>query len=210
MKSKELSSLLIKGTEWFARLAVLNLVWILFSLPILTFVPATYAMFSVLKDWNEGDTKRSVYDVFKENFRHSFKRSLQIGWPFIITGLILLVNLYFFFTTSTEVSWFFVLKYANILLAVFHLFLFFYSFSLSQFKEDWSTKNLVAGAFVLMMIQPLVSLSVGTLFVLMAFGFLYFPAFLFFFSASVPAFIFVKATETGYKKWMTKNHIQGL
>jgi uncharacterized membrane protein YesL len=63
--------LLDKVTNFF----FLNIIWLLCSLPLITFFPATAAMFSVFKDWIQGKETnlfKSFLNYFKIHFQHSF------------------------------------------------------------------------------------------------------------------------------------------
>lgn len=53
----------------------LNILWLVFCLPVLTIFPATTAMFCVLRQWilhKDTSVYRSFMGYFKENFRQSF------------------------------------------------------------------------------------------------------------------------------------------
>lgn len=206
MKKVNWPELLIKGTEWFSRLAVLNLLWLLFSLPIFTLIPATFTLFAILKRWTEGELDQSTFSLFKEIFFSSFKRSFRIGLPFLVVGFILIVNLIFFFTTINSSPWFSILKNANLLLALLYIYLLFYSLALSQFTE-WKNTKIISTAFLLMLSQPRYTLMAAGSILLLIFIFDFFPALFFFFSGSVIGLIFVKATQQGYSKLVRKAHV---
>lgn len=64
-------SFLEKITNFF----LLNLIWLLLSLPLITLFPATTAMYAVLRDWVQGKDSGVVkpfFQYFKSNFKHSF------------------------------------------------------------------------------------------------------------------------------------------
>lgn len=208
MKKVNWSSMLIRGTEWFARLAVLNLVWLLFSLPLFTIIPATYTLYAILKMWNDREgLDLTIFSLFKNTFVSSFRKSYQLGLPFIVVGLILVVNLIFFFTTTSESAWFFILKIATIILAILYVFLFSYSFALSAFKVE-KAKSIIWTAFVIMLSQPTYTVMIGLSILLSTVIFDLFPALLFFFSISVIGLLFLKATNQGYKKLIRKIQIK--
>ncbi|UOK56143.1 YesL family protein [Bacillus sp. OVS6] len=48
---------------------LLNLLWIVFSLPIITVFPATVAMFGILKEWSNGSEQpvlSTFFSIFKK------------------------------------------------------------------------------------------------------------------------------------------------
>ena len=70
-----LDSKLYRGLDRFTNIFLLNLIWLLSSLPLITIFPATVAMFSVFKDWTEGKERnliKSFFRYFKKYFKHSF------------------------------------------------------------------------------------------------------------------------------------------
>jgi len=203
MKKGDPSSYLVKGTEWFARLAVLNLLWLLFSVPIVTIIPATCALFSVLAKWTRENEKLPAYRTFKDAFFNEFVESYKIGWLFIVVGVILLVNLFFFQIQDLSNNWFYILKYANYLLAVLYFILFGYSFSLKQLVP-FKPIQLIAGAFVLAISPPILTLLILLGTGMLAGIFLYMPALLFFFSTSLPGLAFTFASKKGYERLMKK------
>ncbi|NUK30252.1 DUF624 domain-containing protein [Parageobacillus sp. VR-IP] len=50
--------------EWIWRLLVLNIIWFLFSLPIVSIIPATVAMFAVIEKWLTCDIDILIYKTF--------------------------------------------------------------------------------------------------------------------------------------------------
>ena len=59
-----------------SRLILLNLAWAVASLPVVTFIPATAAMFGVIREWRRGD-EPSVFPRFVHHFRANFGRRLE-------------------------------------------------------------------------------------------------------------------------------------
>jgi uncharacterized membrane protein YesL len=74
--------------EVVANLFLLNLLWMLTCLPIVTIFPATAAMFGVVRQWQlykDSSFLRLFFQYFKENFKQSFQ--IGIVW-LVITSLI--------------------------------------------------------------------------------------------------------------------------
>lgn len=199
MRKIDWSNMIVKGIEWFARLAVLNLVWLLFSLPIFTFLPATVAMMVVLKKWRNNEERDTpVFSLYKQVFFAFFKRSYRIGWPFIVVGVILVINLVFFFSVTSQLSLFFIFKSANFFLAGLYLLLFFYSLAVSTFLEG-SSKKIVGFAFIMLFSQIGETIRILLYLFLIVVIFNFYPALLFFFSGSVLGMVFLSASEKAYK-----------
>lgn len=80
--------------EKFANLLILNALWLICSLPILTIGPATSAMLCVVRQWKlhqDTSSVRNFFYYFKENFKYSF----IIGILYIGYSILLFFNLYY-------------------------------------------------------------------------------------------------------------------
>ncbi|WP_404406407.1 YesL family protein [Jeotgalibacillus malaysiensis] len=79
-----------KGTN----IVLLNLLWLIGCIPVITIGPSTAAMFSVIRDWEDGDDS-----VFRSYLR-AFKSSLKNGWSgtvWLVVISVFLVDLLFFY-----------------------------------------------------------------------------------------------------------------
>ena len=85
-----LDSKFYRWLEVFANFLLLNLLWLLACIPVLTIYPATAAMFAVVRDWvRKKDV--GVIQPFFLGFRENFKQSFVIGmvWTLFGTALVL-------------------------------------------------------------------------------------------------------------------------
>ena len=88
---------LFRGLEKVVNVVYLNILWILFSIPIVTIGASTTAMFSVMMKMardREGYIFKSFWKAFKENF----KQSTVIWIIIIVVGTFLVADMYYFFT----------------------------------------------------------------------------------------------------------------
>ena len=79
---------IMKALSRVADLAILNVLWLICSLPIVTMGAATTALISVtlkMTDDKEGYLFRSYFKAFKRNFKQS-----TIGWLIILVALLIL------------------------------------------------------------------------------------------------------------------------
>lgn len=92
---KLFSGKLASGIELFGSFLLLNLMWLLFSLPVITLFPSTSAMFEVIKKWKAEGVDSWVFQPFFQAFKKHFKLSvtLEIIWLAILASLS--VDLYF-------------------------------------------------------------------------------------------------------------------
>lgn len=105
-------------SEWLIRLIWTNLLWIAFTilgLGIFGIMPATVALFTVVRRWTLGETDISVWPVFKNAYFAEWKKSNAIGLIFAAIGAFLFLDLSF----SEQMTGFF-----SLFLYVFFLFLF--------------------------------------------------------------------------------------
>ncbi|MEK3889730.1 YesL family protein [Bacillus sp. FSL K6-3431] len=78
--------------ERFTNFILLNLLWIIMCIPIITIFPATAAMFGVVRQWvqkKDDGVFRNFFSFFKENFLQSF----LIGIVWMILAFILYYNI---------------------------------------------------------------------------------------------------------------------
>ena len=88
-----LDSRVYRWLEVFTNFLILDLIWLVSCLPVVTIYPATAAMFGVTRDWvRKGDTE--ILGPFVERFRENFKQSFGIGLLWTLIGLGLGLDLY--------------------------------------------------------------------------------------------------------------------
>ncbi len=83
-----------KAYRWLSAAAdffLLNLVWLLACLPVVTALPATAAMFGVVRDWTRGK-EAGVLETFVLRFRQNFALSLVVGMLWVLFGGALLLD----------------------------------------------------------------------------------------------------------------------
>lgn len=112
-------------------------------------------------------------------------------------GIILVINLVFFFSVTSQFSLFFIVKNANVILAALYLLLFFYSLAVSTFLEG-SSKKIIGFAFIMLFSQIGETLRIVLYLFLIMVIFKFYPALLFFFSGSVLGMVFLSASENAY------------
>ncbi|MFC0472125.1 YesL family protein [Halalkalibacter kiskunsagensis] len=95
MEKQDWKSGLARFSEWFACLAYINLLWIgftLLGLLFLGFVPATVAMFTVLRKWMRRKLEMSIFKEFWTSFKKEFVKSNAAGLILILIGYVLYVD----------------------------------------------------------------------------------------------------------------------
>jgi uncharacterized membrane protein YesL len=127
--------LLIGLMEWIWRLIYLNIVWLLFSLPIITIIPATFAMFSIVDKWLS-EEEPPLFTTFVSEFKSMFRSSYPLGAAIVIIGSFITMDLLILKGEGSAI-WVMV-RYALIFLAAFFLIASCYSLTLHRYcRFSW-------------------------------------------------------------------------
>jgi uncharacterized membrane protein YesL len=86
-----LDSKVYRSLDVFANLLLLNVLWLISCIPLVTAFPATAAMFGVVREWiRDGDY--TVLGPFAKHFKANFAQSLLIGVLWLVFGLVLIAD----------------------------------------------------------------------------------------------------------------------
>jgi uncharacterized membrane protein YesL len=142
-------------TEWIMRFSVTNVLWVLCSLPFFfvlvllfssnltpdlvkqtfiiagivapfTLVPATAAMFVVVRKWITGDTDVPLLKTFFRGYKENYRQSMIGGIVFMVFGLILYVN-YTFYIARTGYAYYMSFLFIGLLALLGAAFINFFS-----------------------------------------------------------------------------------
>jgi uncharacterized membrane protein YesL len=167
--------------EWAAKIAGINLLWILFNLPIayltlslftvkemweisflimtiavlvpFIFFPATTAMFGIVRKWVMKE-EVPIIRFYWKYYKENYKRSLVGGLIFSVLWAIVGVDYYYFHTRIYLVSYLFL--FLMVWLLIITLFFFAHTVH-SDTKFGQGLKN----AFILSMANPIYSIGVA-------------------------------------------------
>ncbi|MBS4219224.1 DUF624 domain-containing protein [Bacillus sp. FJAT-49711] len=87
--------------EKISNLFILNVLWIVSCIPIITIFPATAAMFSVVRQWKLKH-EVSVVKPFINAFKLNFKQSLLIGLLWIPFAFLLYLDYFYVIQAASE------------------------------------------------------------------------------------------------------------
>ncbi|KAB8125860.1 DUF624 domain-containing protein [Gracilibacillus oryzae] len=76
----------------FANFVLLNILWFVCCIPVITFFPATTAMYRVVHHWHKDGIDFGVTSLFFRSFKLYFKKSFIIGLGWLFVALILYLN----------------------------------------------------------------------------------------------------------------------
>jgi uncharacterized membrane protein YesL len=121
------------ATDFF----LLNLIWLVACLPVVTIFPSTVAMFGVVRDWVRGK-EGNLTRTFITRFRENFGQSLLVGAIWTVFG----VALFFDFLVANQLSYWaeIVLKLLLVLVSTVYAFGSVYLFPVMvHYEADWKT-----------------------------------------------------------------------
>ena len=153
MRTDGLIGVLYIITEWIMRLAVTNLLWVLFNVPIIFiglnllvadttdefiflcivimallpffFFPATMSMFAIVRDWIINQVDVQIIRSFWKHYKMNYVRSMFGGIIIVLIWAILLIDYYYFVNYISDL-----LKYL-----FYALFLFLFMFTIHFFSN---------------------------------------------------------------------------
>jgi len=136
-------------------LFLLNLLWVITSLPLITFFPATAAMFGVVRNrilQKETDgILKSFMKLFKENFKQSF--ILSIFWCILAILLLLDYRLIHPGTSAVQLIFSIILIISILLFSSISIYLFPI---MVHFELSW--KNVFRNAFFFSLMNPVLTI----------------------------------------------------
>ncbi|HET7272489.1 MAG TPA: DUF624 domain-containing protein [Rubrobacter sp.] len=121
------------ATDFF----LLNLMWLVACLPVVTIFPSTAAMFGVVRDWVR-DKEGGLVTAFVTRFRQNFTQSLLVGAVWSVFGVALFLD----FVVANQLSFGaeVVLKSILVLASTVYVFGSIFLFPVMvHYETDWKT-----------------------------------------------------------------------
>src|SRR5829696_1130828 len=179
------------ATDFF----LLNLMWLVACLPVVTIFPSTAAMFGVVRDWvreKEGGLAHNFVSRFKENFG----QSLLVGTIWTVFGVALFLD----FLVANQLSFWVgvVLKSVLVLASSLYAFGSVFLFPVMvHYDTDWKT---VIKNSLLLSIGRLPTTVVCLLFLVMMVGLTVVVPFLIIITGSVTAYVVYRLCDREFRK----------
>jgi uncharacterized membrane protein YesL len=188
-----------KFSDWFVKLAYINILWILFSsfgLIVIGFFPATFAMFSVIRRiLNKEDV--SIFKTFLKSYTGDFLKSNVIGWMITIVFTVLYFDIRIIEASENGFFQFFYLP----LLIIGFLFLATVLYVIPTYIHyDLKLFQVFKNSFVIMIVNPLNTITMlSTIFVIYFVSYMI-PGIIPFFSGSLLTLFLMMAALRSFQK----------
>jgi uncharacterized membrane protein YesL len=188
------------ATEWIAKFAYINLLWIGFSLIgliVLGFFPATISMFAVIRKWLMGEGDIPIFRTFWTTYKSEFLRSNGLGLlvavvsGLIVLDLVFMKNLGNGFTNAIQIP-LYMFMFA-VVMTMFYLFPVYVHYELKLIQ-------MIKNSFFIMLINPLENLVMITGLAAVFFVVKYIPGLGFFFGGSLSAAIIMASGYLAFNK----------
>lgn len=140
--------------EWISRLALLNLLWISFSLLgliVFGFFPATVAMFSIVRRWAKGDMDISIPKLFLESYKKEFIKSNILGAIISLLSLVLMIDFFFLQQATPHIQN--LLSVPFLIILILFICSLFYIFPM-YVHYDMKIVQVIKNSFFIMIMRP--------------------------------------------------------
>lgn len=168
---KILDSRFYRLADTVANYFLLNLLWFLISLPLITVFPATVALFSVLRAWRTDESTEIIAPFFGA-FRRKLGRSLLLGIGAAIIGVILAAD--FVAVRRIPGAMAIPVLFALGLIAILYLQMSVYLYPTIA-HIDAPPRAIIRNIFLLTLSQPFISLLAALGLLALAFATYLFP-----------------------------------
>ncbi|WP_226037094.1 YesL family protein [Aquibacillus saliphilus] len=85
-------NIFLRILDIFTHFLLINILWIIFCLPIITIFPSTTALLGVVRKWTSEGIEAGLLSLFIKEFKANFKKSFLIGILWGIAAIILYVD----------------------------------------------------------------------------------------------------------------------
>ena len=137
--------------NWIWRLSWINLLWLLFSVPLITIIPSTFAMYSVINKLVKEDEDIDILPVFVKEFKTYLIKSFPLGLALVLLSVFIYVDLMVLKEQSEGIM--LILRYAILILAILFIPIALYSIPVFvEYETPWY--KALPLAFILAMKKP--------------------------------------------------------
>jgi uncharacterized membrane protein YesL len=188
------------ATDWIAKFAYINLLWIGFTLVglvVLGLFPATISMFTVIRKWIMGEGDIPIFQTFWATYKSEFLRSNGLGLLIAIVSGLIVLDLVFMknlgngFTNAIQIP-LYMFMFA-VVMTMFYLLPIYVHYELKLIQ-------MIKNSFFMMLINPLENLVMIAGIAAMFFVVKFIPGLGFFFGGSLSAAIIMASGYLAFNK----------
>ncbi|GAB2535091.1 DUF624 domain-containing protein [Gracilibacillus alcaliphilus] len=196
--------------EWAAKLAYLNLLWIIYTLMgllVLGAGPATVSLFTILRQMLRGNDHDPIWQTFHRTYRQEFWKANQLMIPIYLVGGFIYLD--FMFIQALPYSFLIdnIVFPALLLLTVLFILAAGYLFT-AYVHVDVSSGIYIKYALVMIGLYPLFSILMFFSLSIFAVVLFIFPAILPFYGVSIAAFIVISCASRAFDSFISAKNIQ--
>lgn len=187
---------------WITRFAYVNILWVAFTilgLGIFGLMPATVAMFAVVRKWNMGEQDIAIFPLFWKTFRQEFVRANGLGLLLVTIGYLLTIE---FQILGTQTSLIYqMVQFSVVVILILYVMVVAYFFPI-YVHFNLKSMDYIKWPFIIGIIHPILTvvLLVGVG-LLLSITFYSLPALLFLFGGSVTAYILIWGVSKTFVKY---------
>ncbi|MCT1576867.1 YesL family protein [Oceanobacillus kimchii] len=191
---------------WITRFAYLNILWVAFTilgLGIFGLMPATVAMFAVVRKWNMGEQDITIFPMFWKTFRQEFVKSNGLGLLLVAIGYLLTIE---FQILGTQTSLIYqMVQFSVVVILILYVMVVAFFFPI-YVHFNLKSMDYIKWPFIIGIIHPILTvvLLVG-IGLLLSITFYSLPALLFLFGGSVTAYILMWGVSKTFAKYEVQN-----
>ncbi|GAB2569313.1 YesL family protein [Gracilibacillus alcaliphilus] len=187
---------------WITRFAYLNLLWFVFSvagLVLFGFLPATAAMFAVVRKWINKEHEVPIFQTFWQSYRKEFIKINLIGYVIFAVGYFLTIE--FQILRAQEHIGYIIASFGVLGLFLIYLIILLYLFPIFvHFKLR--PLEYIKWAFLIGIGHPILTIFLlGVMIGILYLAYTVFPALLFFFGGSISAYILMWGASQTFTKF---------
>ncbi|MGN7373916.1 YesL family protein [Bacillus halotolerans] len=195
----------LRFCEWIMRFAYTNLLWLLFTilgLGVFGVMPATAALFAVMRKWIQGQDHVPVLPTFWREYKAEFLRSNLIGAVLVLIGLIIYIDLAFIYPSHFLLH---ILRFAIMIFGFLFVSMLFYVFPLLV-HFDWKKRLYFKFSLLLSVAYLQYTLVMLALTVVLFFLLAYLPGIVPFFSVSLISYCHMRIAYAVLVKLEQQDH----
>lgn len=191
---------------WICRFVYLNVLWIAFTLLgmiVFGFMPATTAMFAVVRKWVAGEADISIYYTFWKSYKREFVNSNGAGFVLMLIGYLLIME--FRILRSQESIEYFIASYGVVALMIIYGIVLLYFFPIFV---HFKLKNfqVVKWSFIIGVVHPILTIFLAVIVCSVLYLlWITVPALVFFVGGSLLAFIISWGTSKAFGKYVRES-----